>query len=137
MEKLYLVLYHQLEEWEANNTETIAGIRVLGYPYSPKSYKIEDFLAGNLFPYKWIDVETNPTAPEIMTSNGIKAKDLPAVIFDDNEVFTGENLALIAAKPRLQPNAKEKLYDVAIIGAGPAGLAAGVYGGSDSHFLHA
>ncbi len=90
MEKLYLVLYHQLEEWEANNTETIAGIRVLGYPYSPKSYKIKDFLAGNLFPYKWIDEETNPTAPEIMTSNGIKAKDLPAVIFDDNEVFIGK-----------------------------------------------
>ncbi len=130
-EKLYPILNDQLDEWSANNTDSFHDIRLLGYPYSPKSHHIKDFLAGNLFPYQWLDVESDPAAAEVMMLHNLSAIDLPAVIFDDGEVILGDNLANIAAKLGLHPSARESLYDVAIIGAGPAGLAAGVYGGSE------
>ena len=130
-EKLYPVLNDQLEEWKANNSSTIGGLRLLGYQYSPKSHSVKDFLSGNLFPYKWLDVENDPMASETMMLHGIDHKTLPAVIFEDGEVLLGSDLAPIAKKLGLQPTAKSDMYDVAIIGAGPAGLAAGVYGGSE------
>ncbi|MEM9051376.1 MAG: FAD-dependent oxidoreductase [Bacteroidota bacterium] len=130
-EKLYPVITDQLEEWKATNGASVEGIRLLGYQYSPKSHHVKDFLSGNLFPYKWLDVESDSAAHEAMMLHGINPKSLPAVIFDDGEVITGDDLAPIAKKLGLQPTAKEELYEVAIIGAGPAGLAAGVYGGSE------
>ncbi|MGB6037558.1 MAG: response regulator, partial [Cryomorphaceae bacterium] len=130
-EKLYPVLNDQLDEWKANNTSTIDGLRLLGYQYSPKSHSVKDFLSGNLFPYKWLDVENDPVAAETMMLHGIDHKTLPAVIFEDGEVLLGSDLAPIAKKLGLQPTAKSDMYDLAIIGAGPAGLAAGVYGGSE------
>jgi len=130
-ERLYPVISDQLEEWKATNNASVEGIRLLGYQYSPKSHHVKDFLSGNLFPYKWLDVENEPEAHETMLLHGIDSKELPAVIFDDGEVILGDDLAPIAKKLGLQPSAKEELYDVAIIGAGPAGLAAGVYGGSE------
>jgi len=130
-EKLYPVISDQLEEWKATNGASVEGIRLLGYQYSPKSHHVKDFLSGNLFPYTWLDVESDPAAHEAMMLHGIDPKMLPAVIFDDGEVITGDSLVPIAKKLGLQPTAKEELYDVAIIGAGPAGLAAGVYGGSE------
>ncbi|MCH2215352.1 MAG: FAD-dependent oxidoreductase [Flavobacteriales bacterium] len=130
-EKFYPIITDQLEEWKATNGAAVEGIRLLGYQYSPKSHHVKDFLSGNLFPYKWLDVESDPSAHEAMMLHKINPKSLPAVIFDDGEVITGDDLAPIAKKLGLQPTAKEELYEVAIIGAGPAGLAAGVYGGSE------
>ncbi len=130
-EKLYPVVNDQLEEWAAANTDSMHSIRLLGYQYSPKSHQIKDFLAGNLFPYEWLDVENNTKASELMMLHQIMPKDLPAVLFDDGEILLGDDLKPIAAKLGLKPTAREELYDVAIIGAGPAGLAAGVYGGSE------
>ena len=130
-EKLYPVLNDQLEEWKASNNSTVGGLRLLGYQYSPKSHSVKDFLSGNLFPYKWLDVENDPVAAETMMLHGIDHKKLPAVIFEDGEVLLGDDLSPIAKKLGLQLTAKSEMYDVAIIGAGPAGLAAGVYGGSE------
>ncbi|MCZ4408919.1 FAD-dependent oxidoreductase [Cryomorphaceae bacterium 1068] len=130
-EKLYPVITDQLEEWKANNSATVGGLRLLGYQYSPKSHSVKDFLSGNLFPYKWLDVENDPAAAETMMLHGIDHKTLPAVIFEDGEVILGDDLSPIAKKLGLQPTAQSEMYDVAIIGAGPAGLAAGVYGGSE------
>jgi len=130
-EKLYPILNDQLEEWRATHTASVSGLRLLGYQYSPKSHRVKDFLSGNLFPYKWLDVENDASAAEVMLLNGINPKELPALIFEDGVVVTGDDLGPIASKLGLQPQAKEELYDLAIIGAGPAGLAAGVYGGSE------
>ncbi len=130
-ERLYPVLADQLDEWQANRKDPLKGIRLLGYQYSPKSHRIKDFLSGNLFPYSWIDVESHPSATELMELNELDHHDLPAVLFEDGSVIKGDTMAEIAAKLGLQPTAKEELYDVVIIGAGPAGLAAGVYGGSE------
>ncbi len=130
-ERLYPLISDQLQAWAMNNKESVHNIRLLGYQYSPKSHQIKDFLSGNLFPYEWLDVEHNPRAAEVMMRHDLKSKDLPAIIFEDGEVIAGDSLVPIAAKLGLQPTAKEKLYDVAIIGGGPSGLAAAVYGGSE------
>jgi thioredoxin reductase (NADPH) len=130
-EKLFPVITDQLEEWRATNGASVEGIRLLGYQYSPKSHRVKDFLSGNLFPYKWLDVENDSVAHETMMLHGIDHRELPAVIFEDGEVLLGDDLGPIAKKLGLQPSAKQELYDLAIIGAGPAGLAAGVYGGSE------
>lgn len=131
VEKLFPVISDQLEEWSSSFRPEYEGIRVLGYRYSPKSHVVKDFLAGNLFPYEWLDVETDSKASELMMRHKINPKSLPAVIFEDAQVFLGSDIKAIAEKVGLTSTAKTNLYDVVIIGAGPAGLAAGVYGGSE------
>jgi len=130
-EKLFPVIDDQLAEWEANYTPPYQGIKVIGYQFSPKSHAVKDYLSGNLFPYKWYDVETNEEGKALIEANGIDLKELPATFFEDGSYELGENLQDIAAKLGLNPKAQSDLYDVVIIGAGPAGLAAGVYGGSE------
>ncbi|MFY0674846.1 MAG: FAD-dependent oxidoreductase [Bacteroidia bacterium] len=130
-EKLFPVIDDQLAEWEANHTPEYHGIKVIGYQFSPKSHKVKDFLSGNLFPYKWYDIETSIEAQDITEINGIEHKDLPVVFFEDGSYECAEDVTSIAEKLGLSPKAKEQMYDVVIIGAGPAGLAAGVYGGSE------
>ena len=117
--QLYPIVSEQLDEWAAANTDSLHSIRLIGYQYSPKSHRIKDFLAGNLFPYEWIDVESSPKAAEVLALHQISPKALPAVIFEDGAVITGDALAEIATKLGLPPTAREKLYDVVIIGAAP------------------
>lgn len=130
-EKLFPVIDDQLAEWEASHTPTYHGLKVVGYQFSPKSHKVKDFLSGNLFPYKWYDIELSHEAQEMLDQQNIEAKDLPVVFFEDGSFEKGENLTEVAAKLGLNPKAKSAMYDVVIIGAGPAGLAAAVYGGSE------
>jgi len=130
-EKLYPVIDDQLAEWEANHTPTYHGIKVVGYQFSPKSHAVKDYLSGNLFPYKWYDIETSDEAQELLERNNIEQKELPATFFEDGTYVTGSSLQAIAEKLGLNPKAQSDMYDVVIIGAGPAGLAAGVYGGSE------
>lgn len=129
-EKLYPVLDDLLDDWQAGYIPNFQGIKIIGYQYAPKSHEIKDFLAGNLIPYLWMDfLETK--AEEIMTLNNISATDLPAIILEDGSILKNPTLQDIAANIGLNPNASSNLYDVVIIGAGPAGLAAAVYGGSE------
>lgn len=130
-DKLYPVIEDQLAEWESSHTPLYHGIKVVGYQFSPKSHKVKDFLSGNLFPYRWYDVETSEEAQELIEQNGIELKDLPATFFEDGSYKLGDDLPSIAAQLGLSPKAQAKMYDVVIIGAGPSGLAAGVYGGSE------
>ncbi|MEM1325624.1 MAG: FAD-dependent oxidoreductase [Bacteroidota bacterium] len=130
-EKLYPVLSDLLFDWQSYYKPTFRGIRVVGYQYSPKSHKIKDFLAGNLRPYQWLDIESNETAKELLDINDLQAKQLPAIFFENGEYLADPSLQELASKVGLNPNAQSDLYDVVIIGAGPAGLAAGVYGGSE------
>ena len=130
-EKLYPVLNDLLDEWQAEYRPAFRGIRVIGYQYSPKSHEIKDFLSGNLRPYQWLDIETNPEAQEVLNLYGIEQAQLPAVLFEEGDPLVNPNIKEIAARVGLNPNAKNDIYDTVIIGAGPAGLAAGVYGGSE------
>lgn len=130
-ERLYPVLNDFLEEWQVGFKPKFRGIRVVGYNYSPKSHQVKDFLAGNLLPYQWLDIETSPEAKELLNLHDIPAKTLPAVFFEDGSAIADPTVQAIAAKIGLHPNAQSDLYDVVIVGAGPSGLAAAVYGGSE------
>lgn len=130
-EKLYPVMNDLLDEWHINHFPDFQGIKLVGYQYSPKSHKIKDFLAGNLRPYQWIDIESNPKGEELLELHGLERKQLPAVFFEDGSYLADPDIQSLAAQIGLQPTAQSDLYDVVIIGAGPAGLAAGVYGGSE------
>lgn len=130
-EKLYPVLNDQLEEWQGSYIPQFEGIRIVGYQWSPKSHEIKDFLSGNLMPYLWMDVETSADGQELLQLNNIETKDLPAVFFEDGSFLANPSTADVGGKAGMTIQAKQKMYDVAVIGAGPAGLAAGVYGGSE------
>ncbi len=130
-EKLYPVLDDLLDDWQAGYRPGFQGIRVVGYQYSPKSHQLKDFLAGNLFPYQWLDIESNPDARELLELHQLEGRQMPVVFFEDGSYLADPSIQQLAPKVGLQPLAKSDLYDVVIIGAGPAGLAAAVYGGSE------
>ncbi|MEL6719533.1 MAG: FAD-dependent oxidoreductase, partial [Bacteroidota bacterium] len=130
-EKLYPVLNDLLFDWQSEYKPEFRGIKLVGYQYSPKSHRIKDFLAGNLRPYLWMDIESNESAKKLLELNELDHKNLPAVFFEDGSYLADPSLQAVASKVGLNPNAQSDLYDVVIIGAGPAGLAAGVYGGSE------
>jgi thioredoxin reductase (NADPH) len=127
-EKLYPVLDDLLTEWQAFYKPDHEGIHIIGYQWSPKSHSLKEFLSGNLIPYKWMDIENNPDAEKYLISANATHSDLPLVILRDGSYMTDPSLPELAALTGLQQIATGKMYDVLIIGAGPAGLAASVYG---------
>lgn len=130
-EKLYPVISELLDDWQSSVIPEYTGIRVVGFQFSPKSHKIKDFLSGNLFPFQWLDAVTNEKAAELMQLNGIDPSQLPVVFYEDGSYSIDPKLTEIGLKVGLNPTASSDLYDVAIIGAGPSGLAAAVYGASE------
>ena len=130
-EKLYPVIDGLLDDWQNKYRPGFTGIRVVGYQYSQLSHEIKDFLAGNLVPYQWLDIQANDEGPILLKLNKLDVKDLPIVFFEDGSYLIRPSIAAIASKINLNPELKNEMYDVVIIGAGPAGLAAGVYGASE------
>ncbi|MEM7552072.1 MAG: FAD-dependent oxidoreductase [Bacteroidota bacterium] len=130
-EKLYPVLNDQLDEWQSSYIPDFQGIKIVGYQWSPKSHQIKDFLSGNLIPYQFLDIESEPKAKKLLELHEVDSKDLPAVFFDDGSSITNPNLKQVGEKTGMSSSASQQMYDVVIIGAGPAGLAAAVYGGSE------
>lgn len=130
-DKLYPVIDELLDEWQSTFRPDFEGIKVVGYQWSPKSHGIKDFLAGNLVPYQWLDIETSNAAENLLSLGTIEPKELPAVFFEDGSFLVNPELADLATKVGLKARAAEKMYDVVIVGAGPAGLAAAVYGASE------
>lgn len=130
-EKLYPVVNELLDDWENNFHPDFKGIKLIGYQFSPKSHNIKDFLAGNLVPYQWMDMNINEAAKQLMNINNIDANCLPVIFFEDGTFLKDPSLIDVARKIGLNPEVKKDVYDVAVIGAGPAGLAAAVYGASE------
>ncbi|WP_299519222.1 FAD-dependent oxidoreductase [Winogradskyella sp.] len=130
-EKLYPVIDDVLQDWSANYVPSFSGLRIVGYPFSPKTHHIKDFLAGNMFPYQFLNIENESTAKELFESNKLNDRDLPTVFLENGDVLKNPDIIGVAEQLGLNVKAKEDLYDVIIVGAGPAGLAAAVYGGSE------
>ena len=130
-EKLYPVLNDLLDDWQNSFIPEFEGMKIIGYQWSPVSHKIKDFLTGNLIPYKWLDVELSKDAEELLNIHKIEKNELPAVLFEDGTILKSPAETEIAKKIGLKSIASEEFYDVVIIGAGPAGLAAAVYGGTE------
>ena len=127
-EKLYPVINELLEDWQALYKPDHEGIRIIGFQWSPKSHRLKEFLSGNLVPYLWMDIENNKDAEKYLTSAKSSYSDLPLVILKDGSFLLDPELPDLATSVGLHQNAASEMYDVLIIGAGPAGLAASVYG---------
>ena len=134
-ENLYPVLDELLEDWQAAVPPQFEGIRVLGNRWSPVSHNIKDFLARNHVPYKWLDIETAAADSEVRSLVELLEKEetesLPLVILPDGLRLRQPTLAQLAEHVGLKTRAAEAFYDLAIVGGGPAGLAAAVYGASE------
>lgn len=133
-EHLYPQLDDMLDDWQASYRPAYDGIRVLGTRWSPRSYDLRDFLARNRVPYQWIDVEVSANDPEtkrLLDALGPESTDLPVVLFPDGTKLLESLPADVAKKVGLRTRAQTNFYDLAIVGGGPAGLAAAVYGASE------
>jgi thioredoxin reductase (NADPH) len=133
-QQLYPVLDDLLEDWQASFRPAFDGVRVLGHRWSARSYAVRDFLARNQVPYHWLDVETaennTETRAAMQLAGGETAK-YPSVLFADGTVLSDPSISEIAARLGLQTRAGTSFYDLLIVGGGPAGLAAAVYGASE------
>src|SRR5690348_8265652 len=133
-EHLYPQLDDLLDDWQGSYRPMFEGIRVLGTRWSPRSYALRDFLARNRVPYQWIDVEASANDPEtkrLLAALGPEADNLPVVLFPDGTKLLEGVPADVAQKVGLRTRAQTDFYDLAIVGGGPAGLAAAVYGASE------
>lgn len=130
-EKLYPVIDDLLEDWKNNVVPEYKGLKIIGLQYSPKSHALKDFLSGNLVPYRWFDFESNEVVGDLMKEFAIDEANLPVVITEDGEKLVDPDIRSLSVAIGMKPEAKENVYDVVIVGAGPAGLAAAVYGASE------
>jgi thioredoxin reductase (NADPH) len=133
-EHLYPQLDDLLDDWQASYRPAFEGIRVLGTRWSPRSYELRDFLARNRVPYQWIDVEASANDPDtkrLLDALGPEASSLPVVLFPDGTKLLDSVPAEVAQRVGLRTRAQTNFYDLAIVGGGPAGLAAAVYGASE------
>jgi thioredoxin reductase (NADPH) len=131
-ERLYPVLDDLINDWLADYRPPFEGIRVIGNRWSPQSHQVKDFLARNQIPYQWMDVELEPEACHLLIygeADGMQR--LPLVLFPDGSRLVQPTNLQIAERIGLRTQAEHPFYDLAIVGGGPAGLAAAVYGASE------
>ncbi|WP_116125417.1 FAD-dependent oxidoreductase [Lewinella sp. IMCC34183] len=129
-EKLYPVIGELLEDWKLTHRPAFQGIRVIGYQYSPKSHNVKDWLAANLLPYEWVDARSEK-GEELVKLHHCKVVELPLVLLEDGTALSDPALDDLAEALGMSATVQEDLYDVVIIGSGPSGMAAAVYGGSE------
>lgn len=130
-EKLYPMINDLLNDWRINNPPPFEGIRVVGYQWNPLSHQVKNFLARNNIPYQWLNIEDNMEAKRLLKVSGKEILELPQIIFPDGSLLTRPENREIAEKIGLQTIAGNPFYDLVIVGAGPAGLAAAVYSASE------
>lgn len=130
-QNLYPVLDDLLDDWNANVTVPYDGIRVLGTLWSSTSHDVKDFLARNRVPYQWLDVEKNDEAKELVKTVDGGQPLLPVILFPDGVTLVNPDMRGLAEKVGLQTQATQPFYDLIIVGGGPAGLGAAVYGVSE------
>ena len=120
-----------LDGWQAEYLPEAKGLRLVGHQWSPRSHAIKDFLAGNLIPYRWLDVARDPDTQSLLDAAGIGPSELPALFFEDGSALRNPEPRQVAERLGRSLSAALELYDLVIVGAGPAGLAAAVYGASE------
>jgi len=131
-ERLFPVVDDLLDAWQAEYLPEAKGLRLVGHQWSPRSHAIKDFLASNLVPYRWLDVERDPEARTLLDAAGVGVGELPALFFEDGSpVLRNPETRQVAERLGLSLTAAFDVYDLVIVGAGPAGLAAAVYGASE------
>lgn len=127
-DRLFPVIDELLDEWMAAHPPPFSGVRVIGTRWSPAAHVVKDFLARNRIPYRFADIEQDPEARGTVEA---AEADLPLVILEDGTRLSRPDIQTLAAAVGLQTEAKSPFYDLIIVGAGPAGLGAAVYGASE------
>jgi thioredoxin reductase (NADPH) len=130
-EKLYPVLDDLLENWRAGYHPPFEGIRIVGHRWSAQTHDLKDFLARNQVPYQYLDIELDSAARDLLQRFAADSTHLPFLVMPDNTCMVTPKPAELAERIGLQRRAAQQFYDLAIVGAGPAGLAAAVYGASE------
>lgn len=128
---LYPVLDDLLSDWAAVVPVPYDGIRVAGTLWSANSHTVKDFLSRNQIPYQWLDIELNSEARNMVEAVSEGKHRLPVIFFPDGTTLLDPSIQDVGEKLGLQTKAEKPFYDLIIVGAGPAGLAAAVYGGSE------
>jgi thioredoxin reductase (NADPH) len=118
-------------QWSADRTPDYKGIKVIGHRWSPASHDVKDLLARNQVPYKWLDIDRDAEAKEFLSSIEPRIPCFPVVIFPDGAVLEEPTPEQVSAKAGLNTRASHPFYDLVIVGGGPTGLAAAVYGASE------
>jgi thioredoxin reductase (NADPH) len=130
-EKLYPVLTDLLEDWQAGYRPAFEGLRVIGHRWSLNDHKVRNFLSQNHVPYRWLDIAGNDEALKLLQDAQLDADHLPVVLFPDGSSLVDPEPEALAARVGLRVQAAQEFYDLVVVGAGPAGLAAAVYGASE------
>lgn len=130
-ERLYGVVDDMLDDWQACFRPEFQGVRIIGNQWSPHSSEVRDFLGRNFVPHRWLNIETDESAKQLLKTTGADPSSLPLVIFPDGSFLTDPPMREIAHRMGLKTKAEFPFYDLVVVGAGPAGLAAAVYGAAD------
>ena len=130
-EQLLPVVEDLLTTWEAGAALDSGGVRVIGHRFSKESHDLRDFLARNRVPARWLDVERDGEARELLTVAGVDAGGLPVALLEDGSVLERPSILELAERLGIALAPLADHYDLVIVGGGPAGLAAAVYGASE------
>ncbi|GAB3593995.1 FAD-dependent oxidoreductase [Angustibacter peucedani] len=130
-ERLYPVVDDLLEDWRRNHPDHTSDVRVVGHRWSERSHEVKTFLARNHVPYRWYDVELDAEGQRLRDLAAADADALPLVLVPDGETLRSPTSVVLAGALGLRTSAQQPLYDLCIVGAGPAGLAAAVYAASE------
>jgi thioredoxin reductase (NADPH) len=130
-ERLYPVVDDLLDDWREANREHTSDVRVVGHRWSERSHDIKMFLARNHVPYRWYDIERDPEARRLQGLAEAAAAHLPLVLVPDGDTLRSPSTLELAGALGLRTTARQPLYDLCIVGGGPAGLAAAVYAASE------
>jgi thioredoxin reductase (NADPH) len=131
-EKLYPVLDDLLEDWKVQDRLRSGDqVRVVGHRWSAPSHEIKDYLTRNQVPFRWLELERDPEAARLMEANGSDEGRLPLVITDTGQTLEAPSTIEVAGALGLASTPSLPFYDLIVIGGGPAGLGAAVYGASE------
>jgi thioredoxin reductase (NADPH) len=130
-ERLYPILDDLLTDWIAKTRPAFDGLRVAGTALSASSYALKDFLSGNQVPYQWVDLDADAPTRALVSAMPDGLQRLPVVFLPDGTTLVQPSQRELAERLGMQTHAKQPFYDLAVVGGGPAGLAAAVYGASE------
>jgi thioredoxin reductase (NADPH) len=130
-EKLYPILDDLLGDWQAGYCPPFSGLRIVGHRWSSAAHKLKDFLAGHQVPYQYLDIELDPQAQPLLAQFELEGGELPVLITAEGEALIRPDLDELIERLGLKTQAGKDFYDLVVVGGGPAGLAAAVYGASE------
>jgi thioredoxin reductase (NADPH) len=130
-ELLYPVVEDLLTTWESGAALEAGGVRVIGHRFSRETHELRDFLARNRVPARWLDVERDAEARELLVVAGITEDRLPVTLLEDGAILERPSVLELAERIGVSSQPSAEHYDLVIVGGGPAGLAAAVYGASE------